>query len=1044
MKGAYTIERELGGGGMSRVFVAREVALDRLVVVKVLPADLMAGVNVERFHREIQLAARLQQANILPVLTAGEVDGIPYYTMPFVEGESLRARLAQGTPIPIADVITLLRDVARALGAAHESGIVHRDIKPENVLVSHGAAVVADFGIAKAISAARAEASGGTLTSVGTSVGTPAYIAPEQAAGDAATDHRADLYSFGCMAYELLCGRTPFGDRPPQKLFVAHLSEQPENILERRPDTPAALATLVMQCLEKEPAQRPPNAAAVLAALAEAASSGGHESAPVIALTTRRNIGRALAIYAASFVAVAILSRAAIIVIGLPDWVFPGALIVMALGLPVILFTGLVHHQSRVARMQSTYTPGGGATQHGTMTNIALKASPWLTWRRTALGGAASLGVFTVLVGIWMMMRAFGVGPAGTLFAAGTLNEHDTVLITEFASPAGDSTLGRVVTEALRTGLAESRSLSLMSPAAVKEQLRTMGRPLTSRVDLTVGREIAAREGLKALVDGDILAIGTGYVLSARLIATLSGEPLATFKENAKNADDIIPAIDRVTRKLRERVGESLRSIQSGTRLDRVTTSSFEALRLYVQGKNAINEEADLTKGERLLMQAIHLDTGFAMAYRKLAVELTNRGAERGRTQALLEAAFAHLDRLGDVERHLTEAAYYGHGVHADDAAEARAYQQVLDIEPRHATALNNLGYLYYQRREYDRAVEYAQRARATDSVMYNPLNILIFTYYARGDTAKAHETLALVNRRFGRSYSTQVANAFSNFADGRYDAVKHRSDSIFRAAGSDPAVRITEAMMLSRTALVRGELAEAARTKHLMREAELERKVSTAPLNDAIDSALVHVWFRSDKAGALRSLNEGLARHPLEAIPAADRPYGDVVRVLTLGGATAKAKEMQGAFERANAQDHSRDAEQSRHTISGDIAMAEQRWTDAAASYRKADVSMCRICALPDLARAYDLGSKPDSAIAVFERYVRSPDILRSDVDPVYLAGARKRLGELYDAKGDAANAALHFAAFIELWKNADPELQPKVREARARLEVLRAKEKR
>ena len=167
-------------------------------------------------------------------------------------------------------------------------------------------------------------------------------------------------------------------------------------------------------------------------------------------------------------------------------------------------------------------------------------------------------------------------------------------------------------------------------------------------------------------------------------------------------------------------------------------------------------------------------------------------------------------------------------------------------------------------------------------------------------------------------------------------------------------------------------------------------------------------------------------------------------MRILTLGGATAKARELQGAVERANAQDHSREAEQERHTINGDIAMAEQRWADAVASYRKADVSMCRICALPDLARAYDLGGKPDSAIAVFERYVTSPDILRSGVDPVYLAGARKRLGELYDARGDAANAATHFAAFVELWKNADAELQPKVREARARLEALRAKEKR
>src|SRR5919197_4054089 len=192
---AYTLERELGGGGMSRVFLAEERALGRKVVVKVLPPELSAGVNAERFNREIQLAARLQQAQIVPVLTAGQVDGVSYYTMPFVEGESLRARLAREGALPIADVVSVLRDVTRALAYAHDHGVVHRDIKPDNVLLSGGTAVVTDFGIAKAISAARTSSNDTALTLLGTSVGTPAYISPEQAAGDPEVDHRADIYS---------------------------------------------------------------------------------------------------------------------------------------------------------------------------------------------------------------------------------------------------------------------------------------------------------------------------------------------------------------------------------------------------------------------------------------------------------------------------------------------------------------------------------------------------------------------------------------------------------------------------------------------------------------------------------------------------------------------------------------------------------------------------------------------------------------------------------------------------------------------------------
>ena len=172
----YRITRELGGGGMSRVFLACEESLQRDVVVKVLPPELLAGVNAERFDREVLLAARLQHPHIVPVLTAGEMDGVPYYTMPFVDGASLRDRLAHEGALPIGEAVSILRDVARALAYAHERGVVHRDIKPANVLLSGGSAVVTDFGIAKAVAAARIALPGETLTGAGMSLGTPAYM----------------------------------------------------------------------------------------------------------------------------------------------------------------------------------------------------------------------------------------------------------------------------------------------------------------------------------------------------------------------------------------------------------------------------------------------------------------------------------------------------------------------------------------------------------------------------------------------------------------------------------------------------------------------------------------------------------------------------------------------------------------------------------------------------------------------------------------------------------------------------------------------------
>ena len=269
LSGSYTLERELGGGGMSRVFLAQENSLDRQVVIKVIAAELTEGLSAERFTREVRLAAKLQQANIVPLLSAGTAGGLPYYTMPYVRGESLRARMAAGPPLSLTESVSILRDVARALAYAHGEGIVHRDIKPDNVLLSHGTAVVTDFGIAKAISAARTEDGGAsaTLTHAGGSIGTPAYMAPEQALGDV-VDHRTDLYAWGVMAYELLTGAHPFAARTtPQQLIGAHLSEAPAAIIGKAASTPPALAAVIMGCLAKEPGQRPDSAAELLAAL---------------------------------------------------------------------------------------------------------------------------------------------------------------------------------------------------------------------------------------------------------------------------------------------------------------------------------------------------------------------------------------------------------------------------------------------------------------------------------------------------------------------------------------------------------------------------------------------------------------------------------------------------------------------------------------------------------------------------------------------------------------------------------------------------------
>ena len=250
---AYHVERELGGGGMSRVFLAAETRLGRKVAVKVLPPEMAAGVNVERFEREIQLAARLQHPHIVPLLTAGAAEDLLFYIMPFVDGESLRSKLAREKGLPIDEAIRILKDVLDALQYAHSQGLVHRDIKPDNVLLTGRHAVVTDFGVAKAVSGASGNP---TITSAGVALGTPAYMAPEQAAAEADVDHRADIYAVGVLAYEILSGRTPFTGNTAQALLYAHLTQPPEPVMAHRPAVPATLNAVILRCLEKNPADR--------------------------------------------------------------------------------------------------------------------------------------------------------------------------------------------------------------------------------------------------------------------------------------------------------------------------------------------------------------------------------------------------------------------------------------------------------------------------------------------------------------------------------------------------------------------------------------------------------------------------------------------------------------------------------------------------------------------------------------------------------------------------------------------------------------------
>src|SRR5213079_1402871 len=266
--GSYTIERELTGGGMALVFMGEDHDLERKVVIKVLPPELAASVSAERFRREILTVARLQHPHIVPILKAGEIDGLPYFVMPYVDGESLDIRLRRTGPLSVRETMAIMKDVARALAFAHAGGVVHRDIKPGNILLASGSATVTDFGVAKALSSARRSGEKGNgLTNTGMSLGTVLYMAPEQAAGDPDIDGRADIYSLGVTAYEMLAGVAPFANLNPREMLTARLTLPPPPLSTIRKDVPIGLEKLIAKCLAIDPADRPQSAASLVEAL---------------------------------------------------------------------------------------------------------------------------------------------------------------------------------------------------------------------------------------------------------------------------------------------------------------------------------------------------------------------------------------------------------------------------------------------------------------------------------------------------------------------------------------------------------------------------------------------------------------------------------------------------------------------------------------------------------------------------------------------------------------------------------------------------------
>ncbi len=565
-----------------------------------------------------------------------------------------------------------------------------------------------------------------------------------------------------------------------------------------------------------------------------------------------------------------------------------------------------------------------------------------------------------------------------------------------------------------------------------------MQRPAGSRLDLTLAREVAVREGIKAVLDGDINAVGPSYILQVRLVSADSGVELAAFRETANDAAGVIPAVDRLSRKLRGRIGESLKTVRSSVPLEQVTTGSLEALRKYAQAERAFNSDGDGQRATALLQEAIALDTSFAMAYRKLGVVLGNIGAPPDQRVAALTKAYEHRDRLTEAERYLTEGTYWMSIPARDPVKSLTAYNALIDIQPENTSGLNNASLMYMEQGNYAKAAELLRRAIDADSMVSVAYSNLAESQFELGHSADAKATLVAMSRRFPNNPDVAGNRLKMELAEGNYDSAGATIKTIRANMRDNLDVQSGAENMLEIVSRAKGQLADAG--THAAAEAgyDAKRGFAASALGYEMQLAFYDSWYREQPARAVKRLDAALGKHPLSSIPKLERPYETLSLIYAISGRPDRARAMLAEQEREMPAAVIAAQQYQRHNALAEIALAEGKPNVAIAEFRQSDPGGCAMCPLPGVGRAFDQAGRPDSAIATFEKFLDTPSMAHAALDPIFRAGIYKRLGDLYAARGDTALAVSNYSRFMAAWKDADPDLQVRVEEARRRMKAL------